>query len=215
MKDRKNHYIYSEILDKNLEKLLKEGKIIVYPTDTVYGVAGIMDEKIIDRIYKIKNRPKTSPLIALVSDKEKVLDIADIKDFNKEKIKILMDKFWPGGLTIILDKKENVPNNMVNNGKTIGVRMPNLALSLEIIKLAGGILPTTSANISTHKTPKNYNELEEEFLNKVDIIIEGETKLGVESTIIDMTKICPKVIRIGAVSINDIEKAIGKIQWEE
>ncbi len=88
----------------------------------------------------------------------------------------------------MLEKKETVPPIMVGNGETVGVRIPNLDLAIEIIENVGGILPTTSANISGERTPKNYKELDKIFLQNVDIIIKDEeTKLGVESTIVDLT----------------------------
>ena len=90
----------------------------------------------------------SSPLIVLISDRDKINKIAIIDSKNKDKVYKLMDKFWPGGLTIILPKKDIVPNNMVANQSTVGIRMPNLKLALDIIDSVGGILPTTSANIS-------------------------------------------------------------------
>lgn len=197
---------------KEIGKKLKNGELIIYPTDTVYGVGGIMNKKeTLERIYIAKTRSFSSPLIALVSSLEKVEEIACI-DYNRFKIFKLIEKFWPGGLTIILRKKEIVPGIMVSNGKTIGVRMPNHEIALRIIESAGGILPTTSANISGEKTPSSYEELSEEFKKKVDIIIDGgESPIGEASTIIDMSGENIKILREGSISKEEIEKIIGKI----
>lgn len=195
-----------------IEKFLKAGELIIYPTDTVYGIGGIISSKdTIKNIYKAKERSFKSPLIVLVSDIEKIEEIAYIEEKNREAIKKLITNFWPGGLTIILKKKEWVPNIMTADGDTVGVRMPALDVALEIIKSAGGLLPTTSANISGEKTPRAYEELSEKFKERVDIIVDGgKSPLGTESTIIDMSDE-PKILRLGAISIEDIEKVIGKI----
>lgn len=198
---------------KEVSSLLKQGKLIVYPTDTVYGVGAIMDSyEAISNIYKAKNRNFSSPLIVLVSDPKKIEDIAIIDERNREKIEKLITKFWPGGLTIILKKRENVPDIMTANADTVGVRMPNLRVALDIIDSVGGYFPTTSANISGEATPRMFEELSSEFTDKIDIIINGgKCPVGIESTIIDMSRENPKILRIGAISIEEIEKTIGKI----
>lgn len=200
----------------NYEKIgeeLKKGKLIIYPTDTVYGVGGIIsNEETIKNIYKAKDRSFSSPLIALVSSTEKIEDIAFINEKNREKIEKLMEKFWPGGLTIILESKKTVPPIMISNGKTVGVRMPEHEIALKIIESAGGILPTTSANISGEATPRAYEELDEVFKSRVDIIIDGgKCPIGTASTIIDMSCENIKILREGAISQQQIEKIIGKI----
>ena len=197
-------------------KLLKEGNLIIYPTDTVYGVGGIIEsDESIAKIYKDKERSFKSPLIVLVSDVSKIEKIAYIEEKNREKIEKLIKEFWPGGLTIILNKKDNVPDIMVSGGKTVGVRMPNLDTALKIIEAAGGLLPTTSANISGETTPRSYDELSEEFKERVEILVDGgRCPIGNASTIIDMSD-KPKILRTGAISIEDIEKIIGKLNGEE
>lgn len=197
-------------------KLLKEGNLIIYHTDTVYGVGGIIEsDESIAKIYKAKERSFKSPLIVLVSDVSKIEKIAYIEEKNREKIEKLIKEFWPGGLTIILNKKDNVPDIMVSGGKTVGVRMPNLDTALKIIEAAGGLLPTTSANISGETTPRSYDELSEEFKERVEILVDGgRCPIGNASTIIDMSD-KPKILRTGAISIEDIEKIIGKLNGEE
>ncbi len=199
-----------------IEKLLKEGNLIIYPTDTVYGVGGIIEsDEAITKIYKAKERSFKSPLIVLVSDISKIEEIAYIEEKKKKKIEKLIKEFWPGGLTIILNKKNNVPDIMVSGGRTVGVRMPNLNTALKIIEAAGGLLPTTSANISGEATPRSYDELSEDFKERVEILVDGgKCPIGNASTIIDMSDE-PKILRIGAISVEDIEKIIGKLNGEE
>jgi len=191
-------------------KKVKSGELIIYPTDTVYGVGGIIEkEEALKKIYVAKERTFSSPLIALVSDENIVEKIAYI-DKNKEKIEKLMKSFWPGALTIILRKKKNVPSVMVSGGESIGVRMPNHPLALDIIRACGGILATTSANISGEPSPKRFSDVSEEFKKRVDILVNGGAcNLGIESTIIDMRE-KPFILRHGGISKEEIEKIIGK-----
>lgn len=212
----KKEYNALNIDYEEIERYLKAEKLIIYPTDTVYGVGGIIEsEETIENIYKAKERNFKSPLIVLVSDMEKIEKIAYINEKNREKIEKLIKRFWPGGLTIILKRKDNVPDIMVSGGATVGVRMPEHEIALNIISRAGGMLPTTSANISGEATPKSYAELSEKFKSRVDIIVDGgECPIGSASTIIDMSDE-PKILRLGAISVEEIEKVIGKINGEE
>ena len=212
----KKEYNALNIDYEEIERYLRAGKLIIYPTDTVYGVGGIIEsEETIENIYKAKERNFKSPLIVLVSDVEKIEKIAYINEKNREKIEKLIKRFWPGGLTIILKRKDNVPDIMVSGGATVGVRMPEHEIALNIISRAGGMLPTTSANISGEATPKRYLELSEEFKSRIDIIVDGgECPIGSASTIIDMSDE-PKILRLGAISVEEIEKVIGKINGEE
>lgn len=212
----KKEYNALNIDYEEIERYLKAGKLIIYPTDTVYGVGGIIEsEETIENIYKAKERNFKSPLIVLVSNMEKIEKIAYINEKNREKIEKLIKRFWPGGLTIILKRKDNVPDIMVSGGATVGVRMPEHEIALNIISRAGGMLPTTSANISGEATPKSYAELSEKFKSRVDIIVDGgECPIGSASTIIDMSDE-PKILRLGAISVEEIEKVIGKINGEE
>ncbi|MGL4508925.1 MAG: L-threonylcarbamoyladenylate synthase [Cetobacterium sp.] len=193
-------------------KLNNDG-IIIYPTDTVYGVGASIDSlKGLQKIYEAKERNFSSPLIALLSKVEYIEKIAIIDEEKKIIIEKLASEFWPGALTIILNKKENVPGIMVSNGETVGVRIPALKLAQDIIESVGGVLPTTSANISGEKTPRSFEELDEKFKERVEVIVDGgKSPLGIESTILDLTKTLPKILREGAIKKETIEKVIGKI----
>lgn len=210
---KRKEFVDSNLDYKEIGSELKNGKLIIYPTDTVYGVGGIItNEETIKNIYRAKDRSFSSPLIALVSDVSKIEEIAVINESNREKTEKLMKKFWPGGLTIILESKEMVPPIMISGGKTVGVRMPAHETALKIIESAGGILPTTSANISGEATPCSYKELDEEFKCRVDIVVDGgECPIGTASTIIDMSSENIKILREGAISQSQIENIIGKI----
>lgn len=214
-----------EIKIKNLEELnfnflselknnILAGELIIYPTDTVYGLGAIItNEDSLKKIYEVKTRNFSSPLIALVDSVERITMIADIDEKKKDLLEKLAENFWPGALTIILNKKNNIPAIMVSGGNTVGVRIPNLKISQDIIKLAGGILATTSANISGQPSPKSYKELSKEIKERVKIIIDsGACEIGEASTIIDLTGNVPKILRKGAIEKKSIEKIIGKIE---
>ncbi|MGL4392342.1 MAG: L-threonylcarbamoyladenylate synthase [Fusobacteriaceae bacterium] len=195
-----------------IRKFLEIDNILVYPTDTVYGVGGLMSsEKALKKIYAAKKRSFKSPLIALISDKNMVNKIARITPAKKEILEQLTEKFWPGGLTIILKKKTCVPDIMVSGGETVGIRMPDHEVALKVIEHAGGILPTTSANFSGEEAPTTYFDISTKFLEKVDIVIDGGIcSKGIESTIIDLSGRKIKILREGIISKEEIENVIGK-----
>ncbi|MGL4905047.1 MAG: L-threonylcarbamoyladenylate synthase [Cetobacterium sp.] len=208
-------FVYKEdkIDYENIKKILNEDGIIIYPTDTVYGVGAKIDSlKGLKKIYDAKERAFSSPLIALLSKVEYLETISNVDKKTKQIVDKLANKFWPGALTIILNKKDNVPDIMVSSGQTIGIRIPALKLAQEIIESVGGILATTSANISGEKTPKSYEELDSNFKNRADIVIAGgKSMLGIESTILDLTTDTPLIIREGAIKKIEIEEIIGKL----
>jgi len=198
---------------KNLayDELVQEvisGKLIIYPTDTVYGVGCIPEANSCEKIYEVKERKKDSPLIALVSNKDIVEEIACYGK-NEKLIKKLIEEFWPGALTIILDKKDKIPAEMVSYGTSVGVRMPNLEVATSIIEACGGVLATTSSNISGEPSPKSFYELSEKIKERVEVVVEYNRPIhGLESTIIDMRD-KPKVLRQGKIKKEELEKIIG------
>lgn len=197
-----------------LSQRIKSGELVIYPTDTVYGLGAIIsNEESINNIYFAKSRSFNSPLIALLSSVDKVDEVAEVSVEDRELLNKLAKAFWPGALTVILRKKDYIPEIMVSGGNTIGVRIPNLDLAIKIIDLAGGVLATTSANISGEPSPKSYEELSEAIKSKVNLLIDGgKCKLGEVSTIIDLTKKVPKILRKGAITTEEIEKIIGKVE---
>ena len=197
-----------------LSQRIKSGELIIYPTDTVYGLGAIIsNEESINNIYFAKSRSFNSPLIALLSSVDKVDEVAEVSVEDRELLNKLAKAFWPGALTVILRKKDYIPEIMVSGGNTIGVRIPNLDLAIKIIDLAGGVLATTSANISGEPSPKSYEELSEAIKSKVNLLIDGgKCKLAEVSTIIDLTKKVPKILRKGAITPEEIEKIIGKVE---
>ena len=188
---------------------LRKKKVILLPTDTVYGLGCICNsEQATDKIYELKNRDRKKPLILFVSDLKQVEDIAyDISPIAKE----LMNKFWPGTLTIILRAKENIPISKAcifktDKFNTISFRIPNHPIPRFLVKELGVPIATTSANISGYnEQASSASVLEEIFENKVDLCIDdNEIPIGIESTVVDCSVSPPLILRRGALG-NQIE----------
>ena len=179
------------------------GRVIIFPTDTVYGIGTcIFDLEGIERIYKIKNRPKDKPLACLCSSIEQIESIAILND----KARKLINKFLPGALTLILEAKEEVKNKI--GYKTIGVRIPNSKIALNILEKNGPML-TTSVNDSGEKPMNEYDEIFKKYAKLVDKIYDNDAKiLEIPSTVLLMTGDELKVLREGIITIDEINKAL-------
>ncbi|WP_461207572.1 L-threonylcarbamoyladenylate synthase [Clostridium sp. DL1XJH146] len=184
--------------------VIKNGGIVVFPTETVYGLgANALDEIAVKKIFEAKGRPQDNPLIIHVCDKnidKFVLNIPNVA-------KILIDNFWPGPLTIILQKSERVPYTTSAGLETVGVRMPSNNIARELIKGAKVPIAAPSANISGRPSPTNVERCIEDLNGKVEYILGGEiSKFGLESTIIDCTVDPPCVLRPGAITLDMLHK---------
>lgn len=184
-------------------KILNNGGVVAFPTETVYGLgADALNEEAVDKIFKAKGRPQDNPLIIHVSSK----NIEDYVEGIPDKAKNLMDKFWPGPLTFILNKKDIIPNKTSANLKTIGVRMPDNVIALKMIENLGRPVAAPSANISGRPSPTTYERCVEDLDGKVDMIIGyGKSDVGIESTIIDYTSFPPIILRPGKITFEDIK----------
>ncbi|MCR4943535.1 MAG: threonylcarbamoyl-AMP synthase [Clostridium sp.] len=183
---------------------IKKGGTVVFPTETVYGLgADALNSEAVKKIFEAKGRPQDNPLIIHVASK-------DISRFVKEVPEIaqkMMDKFWPGPLTMILNKKEIIPDVTSANLNTIGVRMPNNKVALKLIELSGTAIAAPSANISGRPSPTDIERCEEDLLGKVNYIIGGEKcQVGVESTILDCTVNPPIVLRPGGITLEMLKE---------
>ncbi len=186
---------------KKAVKVLQDGQVIVYPTDTLYGLgANAFDEWAIKRIYKIKKRCLRKPLSVLVRDVEMARKIAYIDD---KKAKIL-EAVWPGAITVILEKKDIVPSAVSGGKDTIAIRIPNCAVTTAIMAQVSFPVTTTSANISGDEDLLNVNDILKQFSQRSalpDLVLDaGELSPSKASTIIDLTKDKMRIVRIGPVS---------------
>lgn len=193
-------------------KLIKEGKTVVFPTETVYGLgADALNSDAVKSIFTAKGRPSDNPLIVHIEDMSALFNIVSE---IPEKAKILMDKFWPGPLTIILNKKDSVPSETSGGLNTVGVRMPESKIARELIRLSGCPIAAPSANISGKPSPTNFKDVCSDMMGRVSAIIEGEpSKIGVESTVIDLTTDVPTIYRPGGVTLEMIRDAIGEAEY--
>lgn len=200
--DWKNNVDESEL--NKIKEILDNDGVIIFPTDTVYGIAcNCFSEKAIKKIFDIKKRPENKPINVLSNSLDKIKLVS--KNIN-EKEKFLIDKYMPGALTIILDKNEKVSDILTAGLDTIGVRIPKNNISLRILENVSYPLATTSANISGDSAGIKISDFLKEFDGVVDAIIDGgETDLKVASTIVRVesdNKL--KIIREGTLKIKEM-----------
>lgn len=185
----------SKLLQLKKEDL--KGKLICFPTDTVYGVGAIAtDVEACKKIYQMKQRSDKKPLPLLCSDIEQIKEYVEEID---EAVESLMRKYWPGALTIIFKKKENVGKHLSED--TIAFRMPNSRIALSIINKFSP-LATTSVNMSGETEINNIDEIEEKFSDWIDYIVTDEAYLSnIPSTVMDATGIFPVILREGKIKV--------------
>ncbi len=208
-----NIYSFNKKILKKTIKSMKQGNIASLPTETVYGLAGnAYSNKAVNKIFKLKKRPKKNPLIVHYynySDAKK-----DVM-FNKNFVK-LYEKFCPGPVTFILKKKRNskIVSCVTANLKTIAIRFPSHKIMRSILKKIKFPLAMPSANLSTGLSPVSALDVYQEFKEKLKIIINGgKSKIGIESTVVDLTE-KPKILRPGIISPKQI-KSILKINFSK
>lgn len=195
---------------KKHAKLLSQGKTVIFPTETVYGLgANALDEDAVKKIYEAKGRPSDNPLIVHICEKDEISALAtDIND----KAKKLMDVFWPGPLTMIFKKKEIVPQRTSGGLDTVAIRMPSHPIAREIIRQSGVPIAAPSANISGRPSPTKGQHVCDEMNGRVNgIIVGGDCDFGLESTVIDMTSEKPMILRPGSVTKEQMEESIGEV----
>ncbi len=184
-------------IDKAL-RVLREGGIIVYPTDTLYALgACIGNVDAVEKVYRIKKRPVKFHLPVAVGSLEEIDSIAFMSIAAREIAK----KFMPGAITLILEKKERVPEIVA--GSKVAVRIPDHPVSLALASTAGPIT-ATSANVHGETPPSDIGAAKKQFGDNVDLYIDGGTVGSVPSTIVDVTGIAPKIIREGAIKKEEI-----------
>lgn len=191
--------------------LLKSNEVVGFPTETVYGLgANALDASAVNKIFKAKGRPSDNPLIVHVSDLEMLNTL--VEDIS-EKAEILMSKFWPGPLTLIFKSKGIVAENVTAGLKTLAIRFPDHEIARAIIEQAGMPIAAPSANNSGKPSPTCGEHVFEDLDGKISAIVySDESKHGLESTILDMTKEPPILLRPGSITIEDIENVIGGIE---
>lgn len=205
--DFKNNIDYTKL--KEPAKIIKDGGIVVFPTETVYGI-GVngLNKNALKKLYEVKQRPLNKPISLLVNSIEMINQLT--KNITKLEY-ALMKEFFPGPLTIILQKKDIVPNILTANSDTVGIRMPSNKIALELIKYAGVPIATPSANLSGKPTGTNFKDIIKDFDGKADYFIDGKiSKTGFASTIIKVTDEVPHILRQGPITKEQIRNVYNK-----
>lgn len=191
-------------------ELIRGGALVAVPTETVYGLAANgLDSAAVSAIYEVKGRPGTKPISLLVSGME---DVRSVASDIPESAFVLAEHFWPGPLTMVLHKADCVPDIVTAGGGTIGVRCPNHAHTLDLIRRCGVPLAAPSANMSGGESPKTAQEVLDVFGGRIACVVDGgRCEIGVESTILDMTVTPPRILRQGGLPEADIMRVLGTL----
>lgn len=189
-------------------EIIKSGGLVAFPTETVYGLgANALDAEAVRRIYETKGRPSDNPLILHVSSIEMTEGLVELN----WRARMLMEKFWPGPLSIVLPAKEVIPSRTRGGLPTAAVRMPDAAVALALIKFSNLPIAAPSANISGRPSPTDAETVRRDVGDKIPLVIDGgETRFGVESTVIDMTGEHAVLLRPGGLAKEDIEAELGE-----
>ena len=197
--------IYCDILEAS--KFISEGKIGGVPTETVYGLAAnALNQAAVRKIFQAKSRPFIDPLIVHVCDMQMAESVAEFSEDARK----LAEVFWPGPLTMILPRKECVPNIVTAGMDSVAVRMPSHKMMNELIKISNLPIAAPSANPFGYVSPTKAEHVAEQLGDKIDFVLDGgDCECGVESTIIMLTSSPKKLLRPGPISASAIEKILG------
>lgn len=190
--------------------ILKQGGLVAFPTETVYGLgANALDENAAKKTYAAKGRPSDNPLIVHIADVE---DLPIVARNISDKAKRLIERFWPGPLTLIFEKQYIVPFGTTGGLTTVAVRMPTDEIARAVIMAGGGYISAPSANTSGRPSPTSAEHVLEDFDGKIDMILDGgSVDIGLESSIVDMTVEPPMILRPGAITKEMLEEVIGEV----
>lgn len=192
--------------------IIAAGGLVAFPTETVYGLgANGLEGPAVLKIFRAKERPADNPLIIHVAHPTEVERVAHL---NATAVK-LMEKFWPGPLTLVLPKKPGVPDEVTGGLDTVAVRMPNHPVALALIKAAGVPVAAPSANLSGRPSPTRVWHVLEDMTGKIAGVLDGGScRLGVESTVLDVTGDIPTILRPGGVTVEQLQPVLGTVQYD-
>jgi Sua5/YciO/YrdC/YwlC family protein len=200
--------------DENLRKAgerLAEGGLVAFPTETVYGLgADAFNARAVARVFEAKARPSFDPLIVHVSS---IAEVDRVAIAPNSKARILMDELWPGPLTLIMPKRESIPDIVTSGLATVAVRLPSHPVARAIIAYSGTAIAAPSANPFGYLSPTLAEHVVRGLGDRVDIIVDGgPCSVGVESTVLDLTREIPRILRPGGTPAEAIEAIIGEVE---
>jgi L-threonylcarbamoyladenylate synthase len=190
-------------------RILADGGLVAFPTDTVYGVgAHAFQPDAVERIYTVKIRPRDKAIPILLARAD---DLPLVAERVPEGAWLLAERFWPGGLTLVLPKKAGVPDVVSAGGPTVAVRVPDHPVSLALMAALGAPLAATSANLSGHPSPVTAVEVQAELGGRIELILDGgRCPGGVPSTVLDLTTDPPTILRAGAIAVEEIKTLLAE-----
>lgn len=209
--DTKVYYTYNldDTVLEEAAKYIKNGKTVVFPTETVYGLgANALDKDACEKIFRAKGRPQDNPLIVHVANK----DVSEYVNVIPKSAKVLIDKFWPGPLTIIFPKKDVIPDEITGGLKSVAIRMPEGEIARKIISLSGVPIAAPSANLSGKPSPTNIEHCIRDLSGRVNMIIGGqECRCGIESTVVEALENEVVILRPGEITPEMIKECGVKV----
>ncbi len=200
------------LTEKQIEEaaaIIKQGGLVAFPTETVYGLgADALNAEAVAKVYEAKGRPSDNPMIVHIG---RASDIGQLTPRLSPDIVTLIENFWPGPLTLVVKRKPGVPDRTTGGLDTVGVRMPDSKIALDLISQSDCPIAAPSANISGRPSPTRASDVIEDLKGKVDAIIQGpDCRVGIESTVLDVSGPTPTILRPGVITADNIEAAIGK-----
>lgn len=195
-------------------RIIKDGGLVAFPTETVYGLGGdALNKESSKKIYAAKGRPSDNPLIVHICCME---DLEKIVKEVPKSAKALAKAFWPGPLTMIFEKSDKVPSETTGGLSTVAVRMPKDEIALEFIRQSGGYVAAPSANISGKPSPTLAKYVMEDMNGRIEAVIDGgEAIIGLESTIVDLTSKVPMILRPGYITKDMLEDVLGLVDEDK
>jgi len=197
-------------------KIIREGGLVAFPTETVYGLgADALNPKAVKGIFKAKKRPMDDPIIVHIYSNKEVYKLVNEDKVKRLKkiIEKLMKNFWPGPLTLILKKSEIVPEVVTAGLETIAIRMPSHPIARELIKFSKTSIAAPSANLFGKPSPTKAEHVKEDLYGRINLIIDGgETNIGVESTVLDLTSRIPTILRPGGITLEKLRNVLGEVK---
>lgn len=191
--------------------ILASGGLVAFPTETVYGLgANGLEAQAVAGIFRAKGRPADNPLILHIAAATDVLQLAKSIPANA---RVLMDKYWPGPLTVVLERKAIIPDEVTGGLNTVAIRLPDSLIARELIRLTGLPLAAPSANLSGRPSPTTAQDVVLDLAGKIDAIIDGGScDIGVESTVVDCTTPIPTLLRPGGITLEMLLETLGEIE---